>query len=84
MSIHTVTVDKATFEVSNVIARKTNSYGHYTIHADIDGKSYTSRMDASYLYDDMYRETDTQEDTERQKDAEIAVARIIIRANQLV
>lgn len=84
MSIHTVTVDKATFEVSNVIARKTNSYGHYTIHADIDGKSYTSRMDASYLYDDMYREVNSDEDAEHQADAEIAVARIIIRANQLV
>jgi len=84
MSIHTVTVDKAIFEVSNVIARKTNSYGHYTIHADIDGKSYTSRMDASYLYDDMYREVNSDEDAEHQADAEIAVARIIIRANQLV
>jgi hypothetical protein len=84
MSIHKVTVDNATFEVSNVIARKTNSYGHYTIHADIDGKLFTSRMDASYLYDDMYREVNSDEDAENQADAEIAVARIIIRANQLV
>ena len=84
MKSHTVTVDNSTFQVSNVIARKTNGYGHYTIYADIDGKLYTSRMDASYLYDDMYRETETDEDIERQNDAEIAVARIIIRANQLI
>jgi len=84
MATHTVTVDNITFEASNVIARKTNGYGHYTIHADIDGKSFTARMDASYLYDDMYRETETDEDIESQADAEIAVARIIIRANQLV
>lgn len=84
MTTHIVKVGNATFEVSNVIARRTNNYGHYTIYADIDGKSYTSRMNHSYLYDDMYREINSDEDAEYQADAEIAVARIIIRENQLV
>jgi hypothetical protein len=84
MSIHKVTVNNAIFEVSNVTATRTSSYGHYNIQADVDGTTYTSSMDASYLYDDMYREVNSDEDAENQADAEIAVARIIIRANQLV
>jgi hypothetical protein len=84
MSIHTVTVDKATFEVSNVTATRTRRYGHYNIDAVIDGRIYEATMNLSYLYDDMYREVNSDEDAEHQADAEIAVARIIIRANQLV
>ena len=84
MSIHTVTVDKATFEVSNVTAPRTSSYGHYKIQADDNGTTYTSIMSATYLYDDMYCDIDNDDDAERQADAEIAVARIIIRANQLI
>ena len=84
MSIHKVTVDKAIFEVSNVTATSTTRYGHYNIDAVIDGKIYESSMSLSYLYDDMYREVNSDEDAEHQADAEIAVARIIIRANQLV
>ena len=84
MTTHTVIIDNATFDVSNVTATRTSSYGHYKIQADIDGTTYTSSMDASYLYDDMYRDIDTDEDVDRQADAEIAIARIIIHTNQLV
>jgi hypothetical protein len=84
MTTHTVTVDNATFEVSNVTAIRTVSYGHYNIEADIDGTTYTSTMRASYLYDDMYCDFDNDADAEIKADAEMAVARIIIRANQLV
>jgi hypothetical protein len=84
MKTYQLTVDGATFEVCNVIATRTSSYGRYNIEADIDGKTLTSSMDASYLYDDMYREIDNEEDEQVREDAEISVARIIIRANQLV
>jgi hypothetical protein len=84
MATHTVIVDNITFEVSSVTATRTRRYGHYNIDAVIDGIVHEATMNLSYLYDDMYRETETDEDIERQADAEIAVARIIIRANQLV
>lgn len=84
MTTHTLTLGNATFEVSNVTATRTSSYGHYKIQADVNGTTYTSIMDASYLYDDMYCDIDNDDDAERQANAEIAVARIIIRANQLV
>lgn len=78
-----VKVGNATFEVSNVTATRTSRYGHYNIDAVIDGIIYEATMNNSYLYDDMYREINSDEDAEYQADAEIAVARIIIRENQL-
>lgn len=84
MTTHIVKVGNATFEVSNVTATRTSRYGHYNIDAVIDGRIYEATMNHSYLYDDMYREINSNEDDEYQADAEIAVARIIIRENQLV
>ena len=84
MTTHIVKVGNATFEVSNVTATRTSRYGHYNIDAVVDGRIYEATMNDSYLYINMYREINSNEDAEYQADAEIAVARIIIRENQLV
>ena len=84
MTTHIVKVGNATFEVSNVTATRTSRYGHYNIDAVIDGRIYEATMNHSYLYVNMYRKINSDEDAEYQADAEIAVARIIIRENQLV
>ena len=84
MRNHIVKVGNTTFEVSNVTATRTSRYGHYNIDAVVDGRIYEATMNDSYLYINMYREINSNEDAEYQADAEIAVARIIIRENQLV
>jgi hypothetical protein len=83
MNTYQVTVDGRTFEVNNVTAQRTSSYGHYSIGADIDGVRCTSSMNSSHLFDNMYREPETAEEVQAMEDAEQQVAIKIIRANEL-
>lgn len=79
-----LTVDGVDFEVNNLILEHTSSYEHYNATANIGGVPYTALVIGAYLFDNYNLEAETEEDRIAQSEAAKAIARTIIRNNQLV